>query len=239
MGGRQPADVVDELRSIVAANVAGSVELVARLNAVVRRALADAPEAPPPDAADVLARLLDAGLSSYAEVNKHALALLDGLVSVAERALLPAPAPPQAVGTPVDVRLDGRVGERVPCPFVVENQYDQPVDVTFRAGPFVAPGRAEVPASAVDFEPRRLRVPARDSAVATAVIAVGDGFLPGITYVTTVKVVGFEGREVGVALAVLDAEEPPAVAQLVPRSKPTAATRARAPRRRASGVAAR
>ena len=238
MGGpRQPADVVDELRSIVAANVAGSVELVARLNAVVRRALADAPEAPPPEAADVLARLLDAGLSSYAEVNRHALALLDGLVSVAERALLPAP--PEAVATPVDVRLDGRVGERVPCPFVVENQYDQPVDVTFRAGPFVAPGRADVPASAVDFEPRRLRVPARAGAVATAVIAVGDGFVPGTTYVTTVKVVGFEGREVGVALAVLDAEEPPAVAQLVPRSKPTAATRARAPRRRASGVAAR
>lgn len=238
MGGpRQPADVVDELRSIVAANVAGSVELVARLNAVVRRALADAPEAPPPDAADVLDRLLDAGLSSYAEVNKHALALLDGLVSVAERALLPAP--PKAVATPVDVRLDGRVGERVPCPFVVENQYDQPVDVTFRASPFVAPGRADVPESAVDFEPRRLRVPASNSAVATAVIAVGDEFVPGVTYVTTVKVVGFEGREVGVALAVLDAAEPPAVAQLVHRAKPTAATRARAPRRRASGVAAR
>ena len=234
---KPPVDVVDELRSIVAANVAGSVELVARVNAVVRRALAEAPAAPAPDAADVLARLLDAGLSSYAEVNKHALALLDGLVSVAERALLRVPPAPGA--TSVDVRLDGRVGERVPCPFLVENQYDQPVDVTFRAGPFVALGRADVAESAVDFEPRRLRVPARDSAVATAVITVGDGFVPGVTYVTTVKVVGFEGREVGVALAVLDADEPPAVAQLVPRPKPTAATRARAPRRRAGGVAGR
>lgn len=243
MGGtRPPAAVVDELRSIVAANVAGSVELAARLNAVLRKVVTEAPSAPPPDAADLLSRWVDAGLASYAEVNRHTLALLDGLVSVAERALLPVPAAAAAGGPApapvhVDARIEGRAGDRVPCPFVVENQYDQPVDVSFRAAPLAAEGHPEVPATAVDFEPPRMRIPARGSAVATAVIGVGAGFVPGATYLTTVKVVGFEGREVGVALTVLDTDEPPVVAKLVPRTRPKPVTRTRAPRRRADGVA--
>jgi hypothetical protein len=81
-------DLLDRFRSVVEENVGGTVALLARIEAVVRRVVAERP-ASPPDAAEVLARLVDAGLSSYAEVTRHVLALLDGLVSVAERALLP------------------------------------------------------------------------------------------------------------------------------------------------------
>lgn len=86
--GRSVGDLVDEFRAVVEANVAGTVELLARVEAVVRRAVAERPTSPP-DARQALGRLVDAGLSSYAEVTRHLLALLDGLVSVAERALLP------------------------------------------------------------------------------------------------------------------------------------------------------
>ena len=81
-------DLVDRFRAVVEANVAGTVDLLARVEALVRRAVAERP-ASPPAAADALARLVDAGLSSYAEVTRHVLALVDGLVSVAERAVLP------------------------------------------------------------------------------------------------------------------------------------------------------
>ena len=104
--------LLDRFRAVVEANVSGTVELLARVEAVARRAVAERP-ASAPGAADVLARLVDAGLSSVAEVSRHTLALLDGLVSVAERALLPAaaeggpPAAEAAAGRAVGVGLDG------------------------------------------------------------------------------------------------------------------------------------
>lgn len=82
-------DLLDRFRAVVEANVSGTVELLSRVEALVRRAVAQRPASAPP-AADVLARLVDAGLSSGAEVSRHLLALLHGLVSVAERAVLPA-----------------------------------------------------------------------------------------------------------------------------------------------------
>lgn len=117
-------DLLDRFRAGVGANVSATVELLVRVEALVRRAVAERPASAPP-AADVLARLVGAGLSSCAEVSRHLLAMLDGLVSVAERALLPAAvegedpaadaaAADAAAGSAVDPRVDGRPGERVP-----------------------------------------------------------------------------------------------------------------------------
>ena len=141
--------------------------------------------------------------TSYAEVDGLVLALLDGLVSVAERALRPAP---ETAAPMVDVRLEGRPGDRVACPFVVENRYDRLVEVAFRASPLVAPGRPEVPAPPVSFEPARLHLGAGASGVATAVVEVVPELVPGATYSTTVEMVGYEGRRLGVALTVREAE---------------------------------
>lgn len=106
--GPDIGDVVDRFRAVVDANVSGTVDLLSRVEALVRRAVAQRPPSAPP-AADVLARLVDAGLSSCAEVSRHLLALLDGLVSVAERALLPAD--PRA--GPVSGTGDEEPGEEV------------------------------------------------------------------------------------------------------------------------------
>lgn len=239
--GRNVGDVVDRFRAVVEANVAGTVELLVRVEALVRRVVAEHPTSPP-DGADVLDRLVDAGLSSYAEVSRHVLALLDGLVSVAERALLPGAAegvqPVGAAGVDpaVAVRMDGRPGERVPCPFVVQNEYDRPVEVTFRAGPLSAPGRPKLPASAVTFEPTRMRIEARAADVATATIALPPQLVPGDTYVTRIEMVGLEGRRVGVALTVVEADRSAEVTTLVPTSA-RSTDRARPPQRRSGGAA--
>jgi len=217
-----PARVVEELKSVVAASIAGNVELVARLNTVIREAAAAGPAAVPGDGGAVLSRLIELGLGSYAELNRHTLALLNGLVGVAERALLPnaagvskaasstmgaaGPAPGR-----VDVRLDGRIGERVACPFLVENQYDQAVDVSFRSDALVAAGQPDLPPSLVTFEPPRLSILPRGSAVATAMVEVTPEFVAGTTYTSTVRLVGFEGRQMGLALTVAPAAAPAAL----------------------------
>lgn len=51
--------------------------------------------------------------TAFAEVDGLVLALLDGLVSLAERALRPAA---ETAAPMVDVRLEGRPGDRVACP---------------------------------------------------------------------------------------------------------------------------
>lgn len=201
-----PAELAEQLRSLVATNVAGNVELVARLNGVLRDAAAAGPAAAPTDAGAVLARLVEAGLASYAVLSRHTLALLHGLVGVAERALVPG-AGPAPVAAPagdhrVDAHVEGPPGERVPCPFLVENQYDQAVDVSFRADPLTAAGHPDQPASLVSFEPARLSILPGGSAVATALVDVTGDFAVGATYTTTVRLAGFEGRQVRIALTV-------------------------------------
>ena len=216
-----PAGVVEELKSVVAASIAGNVELVARLNTVIREAAVAGPSAVPSDGGAVLARLIGLGIGSYAELNKHTLALLNGLVGVAERALIPSASEPSPAasstmgsagpaGGRVDVRLDGRIGERVACPFLVENQYDQAVDVSFRSDSLGAPGHPDLPASLVTFEPHRLSILPRGSAVATAMVDVTADFVAGATYTSTVRLVGFEGRQIGLALTVSPAAVSPA-----------------------------
>lgn len=262
--GKSPAGVVEELKSLVAASIAGNVELVARLNTVIREAAAAGPGAAPTDGGAVLTRLIELGLGSYAELNKHTLALLNGLVGVAERALLPpslrAPGASSTMGAAgpaggrVDVRLEGRIGERVACPFVVENQYEQAVDVTFRSDGLVAAGQPDLPPSLVTFEPSRLSILPKGSAVATAIVDVTADFAAGATYTSTVRLVGFEGREMGLALTVAAALAPAALppstpaatrpamatprsAAPAPRAAATPVSRTRSPKlRRASGV---
>lgn len=238
-----PTGVVEELKSAVAASIAGNVELVARLNAVIKEAAAAGPAAAPTDGGEVLSRLIKLGLGSYAELNKHVLALLNGLVGVAERTLLPASAAAaagasKAAGTGrVDLRLDGRIGERVASPFLVENQYDEAVDVSFRADPLCAPGHPDVPPSVVGFEPSRLSILPRGSAVATAMIDVTEGFAAGATYTTTLRLVGFESREIGLALTVAPAAEVPGARGGTKAAAATPVRRRRPPKVRSAGPA--
>jgi hypothetical protein len=79
---RTPAldEAVEIVRTVVAANVAATVELVERVDALVRRVAAEGPS-PPSGPGDVLGRLVEAGTSACAEVGGHALAALQGLVA--------------------------------------------------------------------------------------------------------------------------------------------------------------
>ena len=212
-----PAELVEQLKALVAANVAGTVELAARLNALVRTVAAD-PPAPPAGGPAVVGRLVEAGLASYAELSKHTLALLQGLVGVAERAMAPAAGDgPVTSGSPdsdgpADLRLEGRPGERVTSAFLVENQYDQAVDVSFRADPLSASGQPDLPAGHITFEPSRLSILPKGSAVATAVVEVTPEFAVGASYSSTVRLLGFEGRSLRLALSVA----PPAAGRTRP-----------------------
>lgn len=101
--GSTPAldEAVELVRAVVAANVAGAVELVERIDEVVRRVAAEG-QVPAAGPGDLLTRLVRAALSAPSDVGAHGPALLDALLSVVERALRAG-----AAGVSADTEADG------------------------------------------------------------------------------------------------------------------------------------
>ncbi|MDQ3697826.1 MAG: hypothetical protein M3373_07350 [Gemmatimonadota bacterium] len=209
-GRKTPEDFVEELKSLVAMNVAGNVRLAARVNDLLRDATKALSAQSPGKTADpsvVLGRWLDFNLAAYSAVSTHSLALLEGVVTAAERTLARKPphAPDdtsEAFGR-AEMRLEGRTGDRVRGPFLVENQYDRAVDVRFEADDLVPASGALVAAAHIAFEPPALIVPPSGQAVAHVAVTITPEFTVGQTYTTTVRVLGFQAREVGLSLTIL------------------------------------
>jgi hypothetical protein len=224
---KSPEVFIDELKSVLSANTAGNIELAGRLNALVKEAalaLQPSRQRPPPDSSELLSRVLDFQLTAYAVVTEHSLAILNGLITSAERTLLdeaePAPAPDRPTSRQEDVQdpsltvprpgeasramqLSGRRNETLTCPFLVENQYDRGLEVAFEAEPLVPRNGPPLPARLISFEPATLVLPPHGQAVANAHIKLTSDFTVGETYSTALHVLGFQCPPVHVAITVL------------------------------------
>lgn len=206
----------EQLKQLVAANLAGNAQLMTRLNNFIKEAATAVRADRPRETTDVkslLSRWLDFNLKSYSVVSTHGLALLNELLSAAENALLPK-APPAAESRPkpqprVELRLSGRPGERVTSGFAVENHFDHPLSITFEcAGLTLASGQS-LPAALVEVEPANLIIPPRGEAVAQVAVAITGDFVVGQTYTTTIRLLGFDAKEVGLSITILSPVEMP------------------------------
>jgi hypothetical protein len=208
-GPKSPEEFVEQLKELVAANVAGNAQLVARFNDLIRdaaKAVGAARGGEPANAAALLSRWLDFNLASYSVVSTHGLALLNGLLSAAEDALLPkVPSAAEARPTPeprVELRLEGRPGERVTSAFLVENHFDRPLDVTFEAGDLIPASGTSLAASLIAFEPTTLAIAPRGQAVVQVAVTITGDFVVGQTYITTIRLLGLHAKEVGLSVTV-------------------------------------
>lgn len=233
-GRRPPETYVEELKRLAANHVARNVELAARVSALAKEVTSSAASAPAATPAEVLSRWLDFNVASYEALSTHSLALLDGLVAAAERTLLPSsdfergePVPAGAPGAAdrVELRLSGRRGDRVVAPFMVENRYDRPLEVGFHAGELAADGGAPLPGTLVEFEPATVSLAPRSEAVVQAAVTITDAFAVGETYRTTIRLMGYQARDVALTISVLPPEK-----EAGPATRPAA--RKRAPRQR-------
>lgn len=213
-GRKSPEEFVEQLKELVAANVAGNAQLVTRFNDFIRdaaKAVGAGRAGEPADAAALLSRWLDFNLASYSVVSTHGLALLNGLLSAAENALIPkAPSAPGARPTPeprVELRLEGRPGDRVTSAFLVENHFDRPLDVAFESGDLIPATGASLPAALIAFEPAMLAIAPRGQAVVQAAVTITRDFVVGQTYTTTIRLLGFHPKEVGLSVTVLPPAE--------------------------------
>jgi hypothetical protein len=234
--GQTSTEVVAErMRQLLATTVAGNASLLSRFNELVRDAqtgLGTGPAGQSPDATVLLSRWLDFNLASYSVVTTNGLALLTGLLSAADEALVPRRPENSGPARPVrqvELRLEGRPGDRVTSAFAVENHFDRAVEVAFDSGELIPFAGKSLPGALVKFEPGELAIAPRGEAVVDAAVTITPDFVIGQTYTTTIRLSGTQAKEVGFSLTVL-----PPVAAAKPSRQPRKATKPRAKRRRRS-----
>jgi hypothetical protein len=215
-GQKSLEEFSEQLKQLVSANLAGNAQLATRLSNFIKDAAAAVRadrlrEAP--DAAGLLSRWLEFNLKSYSVVSTHSLALVNELLSAAESALL-AKAPSAAESAPkpqsrVELRLSGRPGERVTSGFAVENHFNHPLAITFECAELKSASGQSLPAARVEFEPANLTIPPRGEAVAQVAVPITRDFVVGQTYKTTIHLLGFDKKEVGLSITILAPAEMP------------------------------
>lgn len=206
-GRKSPEEFVEQLKELVAANIAGNAQLLTRLTSFLQEAVKSAGSTPrePLSAATLLSRWLDFNLASYSVVSSHSLAIMAGLLAAAETALLPkASGTVTRAGSPprIELRLEGRPGDRVTSAFLVENHFDHPLEVNLESSELVPAMGAPLPASLLTFEPATLSIGPRAQAVVQVAATITPDFAVGQTYVTVVRLVGLHAKEVGLSITV-------------------------------------
>ena len=234
---KSPAVFVEELKSLIATNVAGNMKLLSRVGALIGNAQVAAMREPTrmPNPATAVTRALEFTLNSYAIVNTHALGALNDLVTELERTIA-VPSSARAASTTAPstaanvLRVEGHRGDRVTASFVVDNQYDSPVQVSFHVDALTPSVGAPVSASHVTLEPARLTLAPKAEAVVEAAVNLTDAFVVGETYTTQISTIGFQAPDVELHVAVLPT---PAGSSARPSGE-TSAKRADTKRKRSS-----
>ena len=134
---------IKEFKSLMAKNMRGNMQLVSRVNELVKNAGKSlGPNRKKNDGKQsaLLIRFLDFNLASYEILSSCTLDMLNGLVSAAEHSLFgkdtatPEAASPKVCG---EIHVEVRQGERLKAPFFVENQYSAPLDISFEASELI------------------------------------------------------------------------------------------------------
>ena len=203
-------ELAAQLKALVAANTSANAQLLNRFAALLRSAV-DARPATRTNLQDpqaLVSRWLDFNVASYSVISTHSVALMNGLLAAAEKALSPpaAPAGPPAA-QPLELRVEGRPGERVTAGFVVENQFDRPLAVSVECDELMPRAGSSVPASLVTFEPATMTIAPHGQGVVQVAITVTKAFEVGQTYSSTIRLLGFQDKEVSLSLTVLPPAE--------------------------------
>jgi len=224
---------IKEFTSLVTKNIRGNMQLVSRVNELVKNAGKSlGPNRKKNDGKQsaLLVRLLDFNLASYEILSSYTLDMLNGLVSAAEISLFGKDTATAEAASPKvcgEIQVGGRQGERLKAPFIVENQYNAPLDISFEAGELITSVAPSLPSSHIAFEPATLTLDPQKKAVVIALIDISKAFVVGQTYTSTIRVLGFQGKEVRLVLTILPPAKTAGLARETKHKKQTKTARTR------------
>jgi hypothetical protein len=99
---------------------------------------------------------------------------------------------------------------------MLENHYDRLLGVTFESSDLIPQNGPLQSASHVGFEPGKLELPPGRQAEVRVIVSITPDFAVGQTYTATIRLLGFEAKEMGLSVTVL----PPAGASEFAGSPP-------------------
>lgn len=199
---------IEELKTLVTRNMEANTQLAARVSALVQQA---SKGGLPSNANELFSRWLDFNLTSATLLSSHSLEVMQGMVSAAERSLVGgvADTPPPIVESPprhdapIDLHTRGVPGETVRAPFLIANEYDRPLEVSFEASALGSASGDVIPAEQVAFEPAALTLH-RGQQVVQAAITISPKAHPGETYRGEIRIKGYQARTIILAVTVLE-----------------------------------
>jgi hypothetical protein len=208
-------EFVRRLKEILASSASENTQLIARFTEFLRESSQAISSGRTGDAEALLSRWLDFNLASYTVLSRQTVALLNGLLSAAENTLIPRAAPTPGVsdkGAPrVELKLSGRPGERATTGFMIENHFDRPLAVTFESSELIPMAGPALPASLLSFVPTTAVIEQGGQKVVQAAITITPEFVVGETYTTTIRLLGFEAKRMGLSVTILPPADPSTV----------------------------
>jgi hypothetical protein len=106
---------------------------------------------------------------------------------------------------PGGIRLDftGKQGEEVARPFVVENNQNEAVDVSFEVSPFVAAAASGDVRPPLAIEPESFTLEPGDEQVVTCRLTLSEDLTVGQRYEAALRVIGFPDMEIALSAIVV------------------------------------
>lgn len=199
---------IEELKTLVTRNMEANAQIASRVSTLVQQASRGGL---PTDANDLFSRWLDFNLASASLLSAHSMQVMEGVVTAAERSLLGRMPPPKngvpepESAPPVDLHVEGRAGETVRAPFLIANEYDRPLEVTFEATALQGTSGAVIAADGVTFEPAALTL-GRGERVVQAAVAIPKESAVGETFRGAIRMRGYQARTIHLAVTVVAAE---------------------------------
>lgn len=197
------ATIGDELKTLFDRNLQSNIKLLARAGGVLReagRAARDPQRLRGTDARTLVGDLLQLQIDYYRNLSEQSVQYLNAVVSLAEGAVVAAPAAPDTAASATV--LSGRQGQTLAFQFALDNPNDQPVNAAIESRDWLGRDGARVGADTMSFEPAATVVESGTTKSIVGRIRIDDRFSPGGTYDTQIRVAGFPGREVTLTLTV-------------------------------------
>lgn len=197
------ATIGDDFKALFDRNLQANVQLLTRAGGVLReagKASRDPKRLKGTDAKALLADLLQLQLDYVKQLSENSVQYLSAVVALAEGAVAaPPPVPDTAASATV---LSGRRGQTLAFQFALDNPNDDAVNAAIESREWLGRDGSRVGAETIRFEPAATVVEPRSAKSIVGHIAVDERFAEGAVYDTRIRIVGFPGREIALALVV-------------------------------------
>jgi hypothetical protein len=197
----------EDIKRLVTRNIEANMQLINRAAGLLRDARnlgAEPGGLRSLDAQRLYSGWLNLSIDYYARLSDQSIQYLNAVVGLAEEALGRGPPPAAATRPDAEIRVSGARGQRLVVPFQLDNATGQRSSVSLAADDLHGDRGGKVAGHAVGFEPTAFTLEPGEQRIVEARVMLDKAFEPGDTYRTTIRVAGFPGREVRLAVRVLE-----------------------------------